>query len=141
MASLYENSLWALWFKERNFKKNSIWSHANPQYGSCIWKKTRRLAFFIHHGSKWTFGNGHDINIWHDSWCEEQPISTSGMTHGVRSNHSPSLTLIFNSQKTNAFHLSTVMVLGRSHLPCILTFRICKILHPIEVSFIPKTNW
>ena len=25
-----ENSLWALWFKEHYFKKNNIWSHANP---------------------------------------------------------------------------------------------------------------
>ena len=107
-----ENSLWALWFKECYFKKNTIRSHANPQYGTCIWKKTR-LAFFTHHDGKWIFGNGQDINIWHDSWCGEQPISLS-----------LSLTLIFNSWKTNAFHRSTIMVLGGTALHCILTFRI-----------------
>lgn len=37
-------------------------------------KKMRRLAALIHHGSRWIFGNGHEIDIWYDSWCVDKPI-------------------------------------------------------------------
>ena len=70
------NCLWSSWFKNRYFKLTTIWNPNNKIYGSCIWKRIRSLANHLHQGSVWTYGNSQDINVWHDTWLGDRPIST-----------------------------------------------------------------
>ncbi|XXG84671.1 hypothetical protein AAC387_Pa10g2137 [Persea americana] len=62
------NSFWSIWFKNRYFKYQPIWSSDNTIYGSCIWRKIRRTTPLIHQGTSWVFGNGQSINACLDSW-------------------------------------------------------------------------
>ncbi|XXG48919.1 hypothetical protein AAC387_Pa02g3239 [Persea americana] len=71
------NSPWACWFKNRYFKDNSLWSPANSKYGSCIWRKIRRLAPRIQEGISWIVGNGQEINLLHDNWSAKTPFSVN----------------------------------------------------------------
>ncbi|XXG68935.1 hypothetical protein AAC387_Pa06g1917 [Persea americana] len=70
------NSIGSSWFKNRYFKLTTIWNPNNTIYGSCIWKRIRSLDHLLHQGSVWNFGNGQDINVWHDTWLGDRPIST-----------------------------------------------------------------
>lgn len=68
------NTICSNWFKHRYFKDRSIWNPGNTYYGSSIWRRIRRLAHIINEGSAWVFGNGKDINLWHDTWCGDKPL-------------------------------------------------------------------
>lgn len=92
-----ENFMWSRWFKNYYVKQDSTWSPSNTIYGFCIWKRIHRLVHYIHQGSTWTFENGQDIYIWHDSRSEDRTFSAI----------SPHLQFQMDQRSSSFFHSGT----------------------------------
>lgn len=67
-------TLWAVWSKQRYFRRTSLWHPCNTLMGSCIRKRIRSLAHVFQSGCRWQVVNGMMISIWFDNWMPLSPI-------------------------------------------------------------------
>ncbi|KAK1274597.1 hypothetical protein QJS04_geneDACA023318 [Acorus gramineus] len=63
-------SIWAVWMKQRYFRKRNIWTSKASSSGSSVWKHILGSASWIRILTKYVIFEGKSINLWSDPWLK-----------------------------------------------------------------------
>ncbi|XP_022030516.1 uncharacterized protein LOC110931430 [Helianthus annuus] len=68
-------SLWVDWIHEHRLKGRSFWDVKVPQNSTWGWRKLLSYRSSVRKFFWKRIGNGVNTSVWHDTWCNECPLS------------------------------------------------------------------